>query len=77
MVNNHKTEETVTVFDQLPVVRNEKIKTELISPKEDEIVMNADKELVWKLKLEPGETKFIPLKFYVEFPQEITVYGLE
>ena len=77
LVNNHKTEETVTVYDQLPVVRNEKIKTELITPEENEVEINADKELVWKLNLKPGETKIIPLQFYVEFPQEITVYGLE
>jgi uncharacterized protein (TIGR02231 family) len=77
VVNNRKTEERISVYDQLPVAMNEKIITELIAPSEQEVEINADKELIWKLKLNPGETKILPLKFFVEYPGDINVYGLE
>jgi len=65
------------VFDQLPVTMNEKIKIELITPSKNEVKFNQDNELVWQLKLNPGETKIIPLKFIVEFPDNVNVFGLE
>ncbi|MDP2365616.1 MAG: mucoidy inhibitor MuiA family protein [Ignavibacteria bacterium] len=77
VINNRKTEESISVFDQLPVVMNEKIKIELITPSEKEVKLNQNHELVWQLKLNPGETKLIPLKFTVEFPNNVNVFGLE
>ncbi len=77
VINNRKTKENISVIDQLPVSRNEKIQVELITPTEKEIEINADKELVWKLDLNPGETKILPLKFYVELPDDVNIYGLE
>lgn len=77
ITNNRKTEEEISVFDQLPISRNEKIKTELLIPKDLEEKLNDKKELKWDLKLNPGETKIIPLKFTIEFPNNINVYGLE
>ena len=65
------------MFDQLPISRNEKIKMELIIPKDLEEKLNDKKELRWDLKLNPGETKIIPLKFSIEFPSNISIYGLE
>jgi len=77
IVNNRKTAEEISVFDQLPISRNEKIKTELLIPKDLEEKLNDKKELRWDLKLNPGETKIIPLKFSIEFPNNINIYGLE
>jgi len=77
ITNNRKTAEDISVYDQLPITRNEKIKTELLIPKEKESEINQNKEIVWNLKLNPGETKIIPLKFTVEFPNNVSVYGLE
>lgn len=77
ITNNRKTAEDISVYDQLPITRNEKIKTELLIPKDLEEKLNDKKELKWDLKLNPGETKIIPLKFTVEFPNNISVYGLE
>ena len=77
LTNNRKTEEGITVLDQLPVAMNEKIKVELITPSEEEKKLNQNRELIWQLKLNPGEVKTIPLKFSIEFPNEVTVYGLE
>lgn len=77
ITNNRKTAEDISVYDQLPITRNEKIKTELLIPKDLAEKLNDKKELKWDLKLNPGETKIIPLKFTVEFPNNISVYGLE
>lgn len=77
LTNNRKTEEKISVFDQLPVAMNEKIKIELITPSKNEAKFNPNNELVWQLKLNPGETKIIPLKFIVEFPDNVNVFGLE
>jgi uncharacterized protein (TIGR02231 family) len=77
ITNNRKTTEDISVFDQLPISRNEKIKIELLIPRELEEKLNAIKELKWDLKLNAGETKIIPLKFTVEFPNNVNVYGLE
>lgn len=77
IVNNRKTAEEISIFDQLPISRNEKIKTELLIPKDLEEKLNDKKELRWDLKLNAGETKIIPLKFSIEFPNNVNVYGLE
>ena len=77
VTNNRKTEESISVLDQLPVAMNEKIKIELIVPSEKEVKFNQNNELIWQLKLNPGETKIIPLKFTVEFPNNVNVFGLE
>ena len=77
VTNNRKTEEIVAVFDQLPVAMNETIKIELITPTVEEKNLNQNKELVWNLKLNPGEIKTLPLKFTVESPNNVNVYGLE
>jgi hypothetical protein len=77
ITNNRKTTEDIFVLDQLPISRNEKIKTELLIPKELEEKLNDKKELKWELKLNAGETKIIPLKFTIEYPNNVSVYGLE
>ena len=77
IVNNRKTSEEISIYDQLPISRNEKIKTELIIPKDMEEKLNDKKELKWDIKLNAGETKIIPLKFTIEFPNNVNVYGLE
>ena len=77
VVNNRKTKESITVIDQLPISKNEKINVEPIVPSEKELKINADQELVWNLALNPGETRVLPLKFYIELPDKYNIYGLE
>ena len=77
ITNNRKTAESISIYDQCPISRNEKIKTELLIPKDLEDKMNDKKELNWDLKLSPGEVKIIPLKFTVQFPNNVSVFGLE
>lgn len=77
VTNNRKTEETISVYDQQPVPMNEKIIVELVSPAENEKILNDKNELEWKIKIKPGEKRIIPLKFIVSFPAGTNVYGLE
>jgi uncharacterized protein (TIGR02231 family) len=77
VTNNRKTSESITILDQLPRTMNDKIEIEMIMPKEDEKILKENRELLWQIKLNPGEKKIIPLKFLVIFPDDINVYGLE
>ncbi len=75
--NNRKTEKTISLYDQLPIPMDEKIKVELIEPDKDIKELGNDRKLDWTLKINAGEEKKIPLKYVVEFPQNLSVYGLE
>lgn len=86
VTNNKKTPESVTFREPLPVSRNEKIVVKLLAPQERElgtpekpreITREADGHLAWRLELKPGEKREIPLKFSVDYPNEVTVAGLE
>ncbi len=77
ITNNRKTEESILVYDQLPIAMNEDIKVELLEPKKEKDELGNDKKLEWTVNLKPGEKKIIPLKYLVEFPNKLNVYGLE
>jgi hypothetical protein len=76
-INNRETEEVIWIYDQLPIPMNEKIKIELLLPEKDKNKLKNDQQLVWRLKLKPGEKKILPIKFQVQFPENQNVYGLE
>ncbi len=77
-IENHKKYPVeVTLTDQLPVSADEKIVVELLEPKPDVMIPDADGILRWKLKLAPGEKHAIILKFTVEYPPSVYPYGLE
>ncbi|MGA9405559.1 MAG: mucoidy inhibitor MuiA family protein, partial [Bacteroidota bacterium] len=75
--NTKKTEETVSVQDQLPVSQNEKIVVEQVEPTDKEIRPDDQGFLHWTMTLAPGEKKNWSLKFNVEYPQGTAVSGLE
>jgi uncharacterized protein (TIGR02231 family) len=75
--NNKKTEAKVTLRDQVPVSRNEKIVVTLDQPKEDDAKRETDGMLEWSLDLQPGAKRELPLKFSVEYPVDVSVTGLE
>lgn len=77
LINNRKTEESVLVYDQIPIPMNEDITVNLIEPKKEKEEISNDRKLEWNIKLKPGEKKIIPIKYQVEFPQNVNVYGLE
>jgi hypothetical protein len=75
--NNKTTNERIEIKDQLPDVANEDIKVELLKPAATEIAVKKNNELIWNLTLKAGEERVIPIKYYVEFPADLAVYGLE
>ena len=77
ITNNRTTEESVLVYDQIPIPMNEDIKVSLIEPKKEKEELANDQKLEWNIKIKPGEKKIIPIKYTVEYPNNINVYGLE
>jgi hypothetical protein len=83
--NFQKSEEAITITDQIPVSENEDIAVALLSaapaplkPKEEE----AEKEkrdgvLKWLLQLKPLEKKTISFKYSVTHPKKLDVYNLD
>ncbi|MDD3178931.1 MAG: mucoidy inhibitor MuiA family protein [Opitutaceae bacterium] len=84
--NNKKTAARIVFADQIPVSRNEKIVVKLLLPaageigtpeKPKEIVREVDGTIKWTLNLKPGEKRELPLKFSIEYPNDVIPTGLE
>ncbi len=75
--NNKKTAEKITVLDQIPLSRHEKIVVKVLAPSEREAKPDADGILKWTLSLNPGEKRELPLKFSIEYPADFPVSGLD
>ncbi len=83
--NFHKSEESITVIDQIPVSENKDITVELLNispaplkPAEEE----AEREkkegtLKWLLRLKPLEKKSIVFKYAVTHPKKLEIYNLD
>ena len=56
---------------------NEDIKVSLLEPKKEKEELGNDQKLEWNIRIKPGEKKIIPVKYTVEYPDDINVYGLE
>ncbi len=66
----------LSIKDQLPVSRNEKVQVEVIVPSKEELSPEPDGTMTWMLQLTPGEKKEMKLKFSIEFPRDMVVNGL-
>ncbi len=75
--NNKRTSERVLVSDQVPVSRNEKIVVNQLSPDPKDVKPTNEGVLKWTLDLKPGETRELPVKFAVEYANDVNVAGLE
>lgn len=75
--NNKRTPVKITVDDQVPVSRNEKIVVKVTAPKEEEAKPDAEGKLQWKLDLQPGEKRELTIKFTIDYPKDVNVTGLE
>ena len=73
--NNKKAPVALVLRDQLPVSRHEKIVVKLLAP--EDLKSGEEGRLEWKLTLAPGEKRELPLKFSVEYPNDLPVSGLE
>jgi uncharacterized protein (TIGR02231 family) len=75
--NTKKTEQKISVQDQLPVSQNEKIIVEQVEPAEKEMRRDDQGFMNWIMTLNPGAKKNWKLKFNVEYPQGTAVSGIE
>jgi len=77
LTNNKPSTVKLTVSDQVPVSRNDKITVKVQAPSARDARPDADGKLEWMLELAPGETRELPLKFVIEHPTGLPVDGLE
>jgi len=76
-VRNHKqSAETLEFRDSIPVSRNERIAVKVLAPSAQDARREADGRIAWHWKLAPGESREATLKFAVEYPGDVDVYGL-
>lgn len=80
ITNKKKTEEKITLKDQLPIAQHDDIAVELIKPdyKKDttELKINEEKEIEWSLKIAAGQKLEIPFSFSIEYPKSESLTGL-
>lgn len=68
---------TITVKDQFPVSRNEKIKALPESPKKEDAGIADDGIITWQKDLKPGEKSVLKTTFTVRYPKGTVIRGLE
>jgi len=73
--NTKSIEVAVTVYDQLPLSDDEKIKVKLVEPvlkdyKETELTLNPNNNLEWRIRIKPGEKTELPFSYSIEWPRD-------
>lgn len=80
--NLKKDAETITVYEQWPVSKNDQIKVKLVSPKFDDekeewgIKEKPNGVIEWKMRLNPQQEQEMALEYQVEYPRGAAVSGL-
>ena len=77
--NRHKRALSITVFDRLPVPKDERITVELLedgTPPTERDVDGRPGVLAWRYDYEPGEERTIRFGFAVTFPADLEIRGL-
>jgi len=77
LTNNKTAAVKLTVSDQVPVSRNDKITVKVQAPPARDARPDAEGKLEWTLELAPGETRELPLKFSIEHANGLSIDGLE
>jgi len=77
LTNNKAAAVKLTVSDQVPVSRNDKITVKVQAPPARDARPDAEGKLEWTLELAPGETRELPLKFSIEHALGLSIDGLE
>jgi uncharacterized protein (TIGR02231 family) len=77
VTNNKSTVAAITIKDQIPVSRHEKIVVAQLEPDPAVTMPNDEGVITWALTLKPGEKRMIPLKFSITYPKDFSVTGLE
>lgn len=79
ITNRHRRPITVTLYEQLPVARNEAIKVELDddgTPPDERNVEGKTGVIAWKLPLKAGEKREVKFGYLVSYPKDRNVPGL-
>jgi uncharacterized protein (TIGR02231 family) len=77
LVNNRTIPIELDLQDQIPVASSDDITIQLIEPEIPLKDLGTDRKLSWRITLQPGERKIIPVKYSVTAPNNIPVYGME
>jgi len=77
VTNNKASNADITVNDQIPVSRHEKIVVVQLEPDPNATKPNDEGVISWTLSLKPGEKRLLPLKFSITYPKDFSVTGLE
>jgi len=77
--NRYPVATTLTLLDLVPASRDEAIKVKLLDGTTPPTGEDPDRPGVrrWELKLGPGETRVIDLRYEVRYPKDFPVQGLE
>jgi uncharacterized protein (TIGR02231 family) len=77
--NRYPAATTLTLLDLVPVSRDEAIKVKLLDGTTPPTGEDPDRPGVkrWELRLGPGETRVVELKYEVRFPRDFPIQGLE
>ena len=75
--NLKKTVDSMTIQDNVPISRNEKILVTVETPRPEELQPDAEGLLRWNMELKAGEKRDIHLKYSIEYPTDFTVSALE
>lgn len=74
--NYKKGKEKITMIDQIPVSKDEKIKVKLVNLSEKPAEETEGGILKWKFELAPGQKRVIEFEFLVEYPKDMQVPGI-
>ncbi len=77
LVNNRTVPVELDLQDQIPIASSDDITIKLLEPDIPFEKLGSDRKLSWKITLQPGERKVIPIKYSVTAPKQVTVYGME
>jgi uncharacterized protein (TIGR02231 family) len=77
--NRYAAATTLTLLDLVPVSRDEAVKVKLLDGTTPATSEDPDRPGVrrWELKLGPGETRVVELRYEVRYPKDFPIQGLE
>ncbi len=79
--NKRKSDEILILQDQIPISSHQDICVELMTPKieknKEDLKINNENMLEWRLNLKTREKIEIPFSYSVEYPRNESVLGME
>lgn len=80
LANNTGREVDMEVFDQFPISQDKELEVKAVRPdprkEQDEVKIDGESKIAWKLRLAPSEKRELPVSYLVEYPVDRTLAGL-